>query len=237
MNTSVNSIGTGGFEFASLSAANNYRAAILNDFRAFLRGNVIEVGAGIGQITADLYKSPEIRNLTSIEPGESFCSQIRDRFPDLDLVQGTISDLRTKRDWNAILSINVLEHIETDERELAIYHGLLRTANGALCLFVPARPEIYAPIDKDFGHYRRYTRPELKRKLEQAGFKIQELRYYNFIGYFAWWANFCVLQKRSFDIRSVELFDRVIFPMVHWAESHVSTPPFGQSLIAIATAC
>lgn len=236
MNTSVNSIASEDFEFASLSAANNYRAAILNDFKIFLQGSVIEVGAGIGQITAQLHEFPEIRNLTSIEPGESFCSQIRARFPDMDLVQGTISDLRTKRDWNTILSINVLEHIEADESELAIYHGLLRASNGALCLFVPARPEIYAQIDKDFGHYRRYTRPELKRKLERAGFKIQALRYYNFVGYFAWWAYFCVLKKRSFDIRSVRLFDRVIFPAVHWAESHVLSPPFGQSLIAIATA-
>ena len=57
MNTSVNSIATEDFEFASLSAAKNYRAAILNDFRTFLRGNVIEVGAGIGQITAQLHES------------------------------------------------------------------------------------------------------------------------------------------------------------------------------------
>src|SRR5580704_13953448 len=99
MNTSDNSIDTGNFEFASLSAAKNYRAAILNHFITFLRGNVIVVGAGIGQITAKLHQSPEIRNLTSIEPGESFCSQIRNRFPDLDLVHGTISDLRTNRDW------------------------------------------------------------------------------------------------------------------------------------------
>ena len=60
--------------------------------------------------------------------------------------------------WNAILSINVLEHIESDADELATYFRLLKPARGALCLFVPARPDIYAPIDKDFGHFRRYTR-------------------------------------------------------------------------------
>jgi len=224
------------FEFASLMAAKNYRAAILNDFRGPLRGNVIEVGAGIGQITAHLLECGDIRNLTSIEPSGDFCSRIRSQFPDLDLVQGTISDLRTEKDWNAILSINVLEHIEADEAELAIYHGLLKPTNGTLCLFVPARSEIYAPIDRDFGHYRRYALPELKRKLDYAGFKIQELRYYNMVGYFAWWANFCVFKKRAFDIRSVRLFDRMIFPAVHWFERHVSAPPFGQSIIAIASA-
>jgi SAM-dependent methyltransferase len=232
----INSTPTADFEFASLSAANNYRAAILKEFKSFLQGNVIEVGAGIGQITVQLLEYPEIRSLVSIEPSESFCSKIHNRLPDLDLVHGTISDLRTKRDWNAILSINVLEHIETDVRELTTYHDLLQPANGNLCLFVPARPEIYAPIDKDFGHYRRYTRSELKTKLEQTGFTIKRLAYFNFVGYFAWWANFCLLGKRSFDIRAVGLFDRVIFPVAYLAESHIS-PPIGQSLIAIATAC
>jgi len=236
MNNSRSSIDAEDFEFKSLNAANNYRAAILNSFKVPLRGNVIEVGAGIGQITALLRSSPEISNLTSIEPDATFCAQIRKRIPDIDLVHGTISDLSTKRDWNSILSINVLEHIEADERELEIYHSLLKPANGSLCLFVPARPEIYAPIDKAFGHYRRYTLPILRHKLEHAGFKIQTLRYFNLVGYFAWWATFCLLKRRSFDMQAVSLFDRVIFPAVYWAESHVCAPPFGQSLIAIATA-
>ena len=236
MNISRNSIRAEDFEFKSLSAANNYRAAILSSFGASLRGNVIEVGAGIGQITEQLRRSHEIHHLTSIEPDAAFCVQIRDRFSDIDLVHGTISDLQTKRDWNSILSINVLEHIETDEKELETYHRLLKPANGALCLFVPARPEIYAPIDKDFGHHRRYTRLDLRQKLEHAGFKIQKLRYFNVVGYFGWWASFCLLNKRSFDIHAVGLFDRVIFPVVNWTESHVCAPPFGQSLLAIATA-
>jgi SAM-dependent methyltransferase len=224
------------FEFESLKAANNYRAAILNSFKASLRGNVIEVGAGVGQITALLRESPEILNLTSVEPDAGFCAQIGKRFPELDLVHGTISDLSTKRDWNSILSINVLEHVEGDERELAMYCGLLKAAKGSLCLFVPARPEIYAPIDKDFGHFRRYTRPELERKLQRAGFTIQTLRYFNLVGYFGWWTTFCLLKKRSFNIHAVELFDRVMFPLVYWAESHICAPPFGQSLMVIATA-
>ena len=48
-----------------------------------------------------------------------------------------------------------------------------------------ARPEIYSEIDKDFGHFRRYTRHELRQKLERAGFQVLRLRYYNIAGYFA----------------------------------------------------
>lgn len=224
------------FEFAALKEAKNYRAALMRDFDSRLRGNVLEVGAGVGQITAELRQKPEIQKLLSIEPNADFCHQLRARFPNHDLLNGTVGDLRSEINWNAILSINVLEHIETDQDELAAYHRLLFPARGALCLFVPARPEIYAPIDKDFGHFRRYTKHGLQVKLQRAGFKIVRFRYYNFVGYFAWWINFCVLKRRSFDVAAVRLFDRAIFPVVHGFETHILPPPIGQSLMVVAFA-
>ncbi len=227
---------TADFEFAALNEAKNYRTALLRDFGIFLRGNVLEVGAGVGQITSELLKMAEIRHLTSIEPDIGFCTQLHSRLPGHDLVQGTVNDLSSEMDWNAILSINVLEHIEDDAAELAAYCRLLRPARGALCLFVPARPEIYAPIDKDFGHFRRYTWPELRNRLEKAGFTLLRIRYYNLAGYFLWWLNFRCLKKRSFDVAAVRLFDRAIFPLVHGFESRICPPPIGQSLMVIAVA-
>ena len=227
---------TADFEFAALREAANYRAALLRDFGPYLRGNVLEVGAGIGQITAALRQLSAIQRLVSIEPDADFCAQLLQRLPGHELVQGTIRDLKVDTPWNAILSINVLEHIEFDEEELAAYYRLLHPAAGVLCLFVPARPEIYAPIDGDFGHFRRYTQPELRRRLKSAGFEIVQCPYYNFVGYFAWWLSFCVLKKRSFDPAAVRLFDRLIFPGIHAFESRICRPPFGQSLQVVAVA-
>jgi hypothetical protein len=227
---------TADFEFAALNEARNYREALIHDFAARLHGNVLEVGAGIGQITSSLRDMPGIEHLSSIEPDPKFCTLFRTRLPECELHQGTISDFESRVPWNAILSINVLEHIESDQAELSAYQRLLHPANGALCLFVPARPEIYAPIDRDFGHFRRYTRPELKRKLTLAGFKIVKIRYYNFVGYFLWWMNFRCLRKRYFDVASVKLFDRAVFPVIHRIETMISAPPIGQSLMVIATA-
>ncbi len=224
------------FEFQALGEAKNYRAALLREFGPFLQGNVIEVGAGIGQLTAELRALSSIEKLCSIEPDAAFCARIRASLPDHYLVQGTIADLQENTSWNAILSVNVLEHIEKDEAELAKYFQLLQGTGGSLCLFVPARPEIYAPIDRDFGHFRRYRLPELRRKLEAAGFRIKSLHYQNLIGYFAWWLMFCLLRKRSFKKPAVWLFDRLIFPIANQAEKLVSAPPIGQSLLAIAQA-
>ena len=223
------------FEFAALSEAKNYRAALLREFSMHLHGQVLEIGAGIGQITEELLKNSAISKLVSIEPDPRFYTRLHATFPAHEVIQGTVEDLKGD-EWNAILNVNVLEHIREDERELAIYRQKLAREKGALCLFVPARPEIYALIDKDFGHFRRYTRVELRGKLERAGFEVLKLRYYNLAGYFGWWLNFCFLKKRGFDLSAVRFFDRIIFPPVHAVESKICPPPIGQSLLAIARA-
>ena len=224
------------FEFAALQEARNYRQSVLDSFAEFLHGRVLEVGAGIGQITDELLKNPRITKLVSVEPDARFFVKLQARHPGHEVLPGTVAALPAGGAWDAILSINVLEHIEDDRGELARYRRLLAGQRGRLCLFVPARPEIYAPIDQDFGHFRRYTRAELKQKLTGAGFEIEELHYYNFAGYFAWWLSFCLLKRRGFDAASVRLFDRAIFPLVRVLEAKVCRPPFGQSLLAIARA-
>jgi len=227
---------TADFEFAALQEARNYRQALLRDFSAYLGGHVLEVGAGIGQITVELLKNPKITSLVSLEPDSRFFERLQAICPSHEIISGTVDTLPDGKTWNTILNINVLEHIADDRRELANYQRLLAAQGGCLCLFVPARPEIYAPIDRDFGHFRRYTRTELKEKLADAGFEIIKLRYYNFAGYFAWWLNFCLLKKRGFNPGSVRFFDRFIFPIVHGIESNFCPPPFGQSLLAVARA-
>lgn len=224
------------FEFAALAEAKNYRRALFEEFREALHGDVIEVGAGIGQMTEQLLTLPEVKRTIGVEPDSCFCAQFRARLPKVELIEGTVNDLPANTECDAILCINVLEHIREDVAELKSFAKLLRPRRGALCLFVPARPEIYAPIDKDFGHFRRYTYRELRGKFAEAGFKIERLHYFNIVGYFAWWANFCLLKKREFEREKVRAFDRVIFPVVHSVESKILRPPFGQSLLAIARA-
>jgi SAM-dependent methyltransferase len=224
------------FEFEALAQARNYRQALFAEFGPFLQGDVLEVGAGIGQMTEHLVSLPKVQRILSVEPDSRFCARHRAQFPQHQLIEGTVADLPAPSHWNAILNINVLEHIEDDRGELKRYAALLRERHGALCLFVPARPEIYAPIDKDFGHFRRYTRVELRQKLKEAGLAIERLHYFNFVGYFAWWLNFRVLKKRSFEKEKVWFYDRAIFPAVHAMESRLIRPPFGQNLLAVARA-
>lgn len=227
---------TADFEFAALWEARNYRASIVREFEQYLRGHLIEVGCGIGQMTREFQLLSGISRITCIEPDHGFAAKHAKDVQGAELLVGTAEDLPSETQADSIVSINVLEHIEHDFEEMTRYAKLLQIRHGHLCVLVPARPEIYAPLDKDFGHFRRYTAPELRQKLEAAGFKVRSLHYFNFVGYFAWWFSFCLRKQRSFGINQVRFYDRFIFPVVNTIESTTIRPPFGQSLIAIAQA-
>jgi len=224
------------FEFDALREAHAYRRGLMREFGPFLGRRVLEIGAGIGQFTELLSKQPGVDAVLAIEPDPILSAEFRKQHPRIPLVQGTLQTANPTPDWESIVCVNVLEHIEADADELRAYHRLLQPNRGRLCLFVPARPEIYAPIDRDFGHFRRYRRGELADKIAAAGFRLQRLHYFNLIGYAAWWWMFRIRKQRKFDLGSVRLFDRWIFPISSFLEQRIVRPPIGQSLVAIAEA-
>jgi SAM-dependent methyltransferase len=222
------------FEFDALRHAVNYRRAIVREFGPWLHGSVLEVGAGVGLMTQFLLDVPTVERLVAVEPEPAYGGALRALLPEAHVVVGTIDDVPQNEAWNTIVNINVLEHIRDDIGELAAYRERLTPEGGTLCLFVPARKEIFAPIDRDFGHIRRYEQSELGEKLEGVGFSIERLEYFNVLGYLLWWMSFCVLRRRSFDKRGLQLFDRFVFPLLRGIERRTGPPPIGQSLIAVA---
>ena len=54
------------FEFSALSEAKNYRAALVKEFAPVLTGNVLEVGAGVGQITEVVRAQPGVQKVMGV---------------------------------------------------------------------------------------------------------------------------------------------------------------------------
>lgn len=222
------------FEFTALQEASNYRRTIIGEFSGELRGKVAEIGAGIGQITEEISKLPSVRSLSAVEPDPRFHTFHTGK--PWTLIPSTSAALNHDEQWDCIILINVLEHIEEDEKELSTLYTHLKASAGSICLLVPACPELYSNLDQDFGHHRRYTRPELIRKLQAAGFQVTRCDYFNSLGYLAWGLAMTILRKRTFSKTGVRIYDRYFFPWVHWIESKVCRPFIGQSLIAVGKA-
>lgn len=228
--------GAAEFEFAALDKAAHYRRWIAREFAPHLAGRVLEIGAGVGHFTHFFAALPAVREVVAVEPEEEYCRTLRRTLPPANVIAGTIDAVAERATWDAIVCINVLEHIADDRAELRKFFDHLVARRGTLCLFVPARPEIYAPIDRCFGHHRRYRRPELREKLAAAGFTVRQLHYCNLPGYFIWWLGFRLLRSTTFNPACVALNDRLCIPLTAFLERRLCRPPFGQSLLAVATA-
>lgn len=226
-----------GTELQALTGAKNYYRWILTYFAPYLGKRVVEVGAGIGTLSEFLLQSPDVLKLVLVEPGDNLFPLLQQRFARnarIQLVHGYLEDLSgtTHDAVDSVVLVNVLEHIAADEVSLQAAYQLL-VPEGALLLFVPALPQLYGTLDEAFGHFRRYTKPLLAHKLQQAGFSRVSLRYMNFPGVITWFLAGKVLRRRTLRPQDVRLYDQWGVPWLSRLEKHWE-PPIGQSLIAIA---
>jgi len=225
-----------GAELPSFENAPNYYAAILGYFAPCLAGQIVEVGAGIGTFSQCLLRLPEITELTAIEPARNIFPMLRERLSGnakARLVNGTLQSVADSLSCDAVVMINVLEHVERDEELLRTARQVLKPG-GALLLFVPALPQLYGSLDQHFGHVRRYRKGELGAILEKAGFHVECLRYFNLPGIFSWFVFGRIFKCTSLNPWSVRLYDRLFMSWIPRCERRWE-PMVGQSILAIGT--
>lgn len=79
-----------------------------------------------------------------------------------------------------VSALDTIEHVEHDSVALAELMRVCRPG-GTLFLSVPAFPFLWGNIDQIGHHYRRYSRAQLIERVEDAGFEVQFVRYFNFL--------------------------------------------------------
>ena len=196
---------------------------------------VLEVGCGVGNFTGTLLDREAVIAL-DIEP--ACIARLRERYPgraNLHSVVGAVggpgfADL-ARFEPDSCVCLNVLEHIQDDGAALAAMAGVLGPG-GVIVLLVPAFPALYGPIDRNLGHYRRYTRRSLGAAAAAAGLRVRKAHYLNSAGFFGWWWNARVLRLEAQSETQIEFFDRYLVPLLARLEEWVP-PPFGQSLFAV----
>jgi SAM-dependent methyltransferase len=94
--------------------------------------------------------------------------------------------------FDAVVMLNVLEHIEDDISALAQVHRILKPG-GIAVIEVPAGPHLYDAYDKALKHFRRYKISELTAKLQSAGFSVERQSHLGFFLYPA----FAMVKRRN----------------------------------------
>ena len=226
-----------GSELEGLRLATNYYRWLCEEFRPYLRGCCLEIGAGRGTFTKFLLET-DITALCCLEPAANLIPllqlETQASAKPVTIVQATLAQFfeLAEAPFDCLVCVNVLEHIEDDREAMRQMHDLLKVG-GHLCLFVPALPWLYGSLDAYFGHYRRYTKRRLEELARQEGFIVEKLRFFNLFGVFTWFLMGKVLRWRTWGTTPVVMYDRLIIPFLRRLEQCFS-PPLGQSLLMVA---
>ncbi len=154
-----------GTELLVFALADNWKAYFRSFIQPVLRGDVLEVGAGLGATTRALCDGTQTSWLC-LEPDPELAREIEARItagalPAICRVaETTLRALPPEQAFDCILYIDVLEHIVDDAAEARGAAARLR-AGGHLVIVAPAHPCLFSRFDAAIGHHRRYTRSSL----------------------------------------------------------------------------
>ena len=224
-----------GRDLEALADMPNYCAWIMSWFRPYVRGRVVEYGAGTG--TFSRYLRPLAQSLTLVEPSVNLRAALRERFLDDASVEIRAMTLEEHVSQTApgtvdtVVLVNVLEHIEDDIWALSELSRVV-ASEGCILIFVPALSFLMSELDTILGHFRRYHRAELEARLGGAGIEILACRYFDLPGVVPWYILYKLLGSSSFNPTLVKLYDRVIVPIARGTEA-IIPPPLGKNLVAI----
>jgi SAM-dependent methyltransferase len=226
-----------GHDLEVLSGMTHYYAWIMDHFAPFVRGAMVEYGAGNGNISARL--RPLAARLDLVEPSPRLVPLLRERFRSDAAVAVHESNLETHvaaapaSSYDCAVLVNVLEHIADDAAALRELLRVLKPG-GALLLFVPALPFLFSRLDSFYGHFRRYRRDPLVRLVADAGFEVCCARYLDLLGVVPWWLLNTLGGAVTFNPALVRLYDRFGVPLTRGIERLFAAPPFGKNVLLIA---
>jgi SAM-dependent methyltransferase len=211
-----------------------YRAFQLSLIEPHCGSSVLEVGAGLGEFAAQL-SGLDRHVVTDVDPAavasmaERFAGRPEVEARVLDLADGAI-DLGTP--VSTVVAINVLEHLDDDAGALRALASMTEPG-GRIVLWVPAYMQLYGDFDRAVGHVRRYTPRTMTAAIRDAGLTPEVVKPVNLLGGIAWWATVRRGGVGTPNPRLVRTYDRFVVPVTRALERWV-TPPFGQSVLAVA---
>jgi SAM-dependent methyltransferase len=222
-----------GGELEIFAGAANWKRYWAGHVLPYLGGRVLEVGAGIGANITALDGACD--EWICLEPDRNLARRIAERIAREGrhrwrVLVGTIADVSKFTRFDAILYIDVLEHIEDDRGELAAAARHLEEG-GHLVVLSPACPWLFSPFDAAIGHHRRYTSACLEA-LAPEGVRLVALKRLDSVGMLASAANRYIFRTAAPRSGQVMFWDQAIVPL-----SRILDPLFayrlGKSVLAV----
>lgn len=142
-------------------------------------GRALDLGCGSGDVS--LLLSAACDEVLSVDPDAAAVRRTRQLvggagLENVCVAQGDLGHLDPGGRFDLIVAFDVLEHIEDDVAAIDRLAQLL-APGGVLFVTVPAGAYLFGSHDVRLGHFRRYERSELARKLG-ARFEVERCVYF-----------------------------------------------------------
>jgi len=201
----------GGEILSRLNRAPRFTKWMADTIRPYVGDQVLEIGAGIGNLTTNLVPR-SVYFASDINP------HYLDRLNKLKLsrpylhvgyTDASSGETYPKGEFDTIICLNVVEHIEDDVKALRNIRASL-SKDGRAIILVPSGPGLFGTLDTVLGHFRRYTRDQLVEACARAGFRVEKVLKFNRIGSPGWWWNGKVLKNTTFGFWQIKLLNSLV---------------------------
>ena len=219
----------------NLTGTPQYLSWLTQILRPHLGDTVLEIGAGLGNITGRMI-SKRLRYVAG-EKDLLYLHALRNRFlrtPNVDVrkldpqVASDFEDLGGP--FDTVLCVNVLEYVDHPEKVLASAKEMLK-ADGSLIVLVPQGKGLFGSIDRTLGHHQRFDRAGLLAMLQEQDLAVKEVVQLNKIGTPAWWFYGNMLGRKRINKVTLKIFDKTVWV---WRLVDRLLPWRGLSLVVVA---
>jgi glycosyltransferase involved in cell wall biosynthesis len=219
----------------ALSFAPRFNRWMADTISPYAGRKVLEIGAGMGNMTRHLCPRRKLYVATDINPeyGDHLRNLFRHRpSVQIGMLDATIPQNFTpfERQMDTVVCLNVLEHIEDDSATLRSIRTLLEPG-GRLILLVPNDPAAYGTVDKEIGHYRRYTPDHLRKLMIDCGYEVEDILNFNRVSMPGWRVTGQIVKSKTLSRSALRVFDKFVWL---WRKIDRSLPWQPTSIIAIA---
>ncbi len=199
-----------GAELDNFDKATIWRKYVFLLIKKFIKGNVLEVGAGIGSFTNNYMHIPSKITLSEID--EDNLLKIKNKFANTNFsfTNNTIKDLNET--YDTIMYLNVLEHIADDKNEIVNAYKKLNKG-GHLIILVPAHNKLFSKFDEAVGHFKRYE-IEFFKKIFIEGSLTKKLLFLDSMGYFLYYLNKIFFSDETYPSKiKILIWDKIFTPI------------------------
>ena len=208
-----------------ISKADKFNRWMYETIRPFLKGNILEIGSGIGNISK--YPLAQQLPITLSDVNPSYQQILKTKFSSSSSLQGILSvDLvypdfenaykHLESKFESIFLLNVIEHVADEVTAIKNCRYLLKPG-GHLILLAPAYQWLFCKLDKELGHYRRYSAKRMAALLRSQGFEIKHKQYFNVAGIPGWLVSGKILGKKMLGSGEMNVFNSLV-PLIRFVD-------------------